>query len=212
MNPRPLKTALLLSLLLHLLLVSLPWEAASVAQTPEPRTPTLLLVSSAPDPAPPAFSVSSDVVLSAPAPVIPAAKRPGKASPQLRGFSQTATTPVPPTPHPRESPGTNEFFEHTEFTGELIEPRPLVWDDELEPPRELLGADWRGEVLLALYIDDAGTPRRVEVVESSGEPLADRDAVDYAYASRWRPATRDGVPIGREVRALIRYRVSRRVW
>lgn len=207
-NPT-LKTALLLSLLLHLLLVSLPRETEPALEAPEPRVPTLLLDPATPSPAPGGFSVSKNVETTAVEPVIQASKRPGKAAPRGSGHAPPGNVPVPSTPQPFESAGAFEFFE---FTGELIEPRPLAWNDELEPPRELLGTDWRGEVLLALYIDQSGTPRRVRVVESSGEALADRDAVDYAYASRWLPATRGGEAVGREVQALIRYRVRRRMW
>lgn len=206
MAERPLRPALLISLLAHLLLLVLTGQRPSPSPEPPPTGGLTLLLEDA------STGLRGETLVVESVGSVTASPRQsgdavadGAVGEEDAAHAETLRVGLEPL-------DGDVGWEPERRPVELGEPRPLAWAEDLEPPRELRYGDWEGEVLLALYIDPSGTPSRVWVVESSGEPLADRDAVDYAYASRWSPATWNGDPIGREVRTLIRYRRLRMLW
>ncbi len=80
------------------------------------------------------------------------------------------------------------------------------------PPLRLNDHRWEGEVRVGIYVDPQGLPGRVWLIEGSGRREADDDALDYFRHARWRPAEVDGDPVGWVVERTVVYRQPRIFW
>jgi protein TonB len=79
------------------------------------------------------------------------------------------------------------------------------------PPRyppQAVERSLEGVVLVAAHIGPDGAVERVEILESSGYPLLDREARRAVESWRFAPALRDGVPVSSRIEVPIRFRIS----
>jgi len=63
-------------------------------------------------------------------------------------------------------------------------------------PLELQEAGIQGAVRLEFWVDDQGIPENINLRQSSGDQRLDYAAMRAARDLRFRPSTRDGVPVG----------------
>ncbi len=80
------------------------------------------------------------------------------------------------------------------------------------PPLRLNDRRWEGEVKVGIYVDPQGLPERVWLIEGSGRREADDDALDYFRHALWRPAEVDGEPVGWVLERTVVYRQQRIFW
>ncbi|MCM2313786.1 MAG: TonB family protein, partial [Thermoanaerobaculia bacterium] len=113
--------------------------------------------------------------------------------------------PPPPTesvePEPEPVPAVKE--------GDLVELGPGVVDAKLivKQPLRLSVKDrlkgTRGSATIGFIVSPDGVPEQMEVLESSGDETIDKAALRAAAASRYVPATKDGVTV--RVRAALEF-------
>ncbi len=86
---------------------------------------------------------------------------------------------------------------------ELVEKGPLVY------PLEAKLQHIQGDVLVGMSVGVDGTVQDVRVLRSSGFPILDETAIDYASKLRFRPALIDGEPIASNTQMLLKFRLRR---
>ncbi len=79
----------------------------------------------------------------------------------------------------------------------IVKPELITFVDAPYPP-EALAAGVQGSVTLRLTIDAAGNVTAAEVVQGAGHGF-DEAAREAALKFKWKPATRDGVPIAVQI-------------
>ena len=119
-------------------------------------------------------------------------------------------TPAPaptPTPLPRATPMPVPTPEPT--------PRPVVFTEAVpvDTPKPTLPDSLRSDTLdrttvAEFVVGVDGTPTEVRVVQSAGIRDLDQLALDTAKQWRFKPATRDGVPVQSTVRLHVAFQVS----
>jgi len=131
-------------------------------------------------------------------------------------------TPVPtrgrtatPTPLPRPTPGREGPRAAWDLpTPPVSAPTPVVVPPTLitavRPtyPTLALRARKEASVELRVLVDAEGGVRQVEPVGPPAGFGFDQAARDAASAARYRPATRDGVPVGMETTLVVRFRLD----
>jgi protein TonB len=164
-------------------------EAADVeraADQPAPPTPETMVEANPSDPVPPDPDPAH-----APDPVATAA----------------VTPPPPPTPRAPARPslpltlslaGTDSASSAIAEGQALLPASPDNRSRNRPPvyPQEAVRRRLEGEVLLVIHVSSMGLAEGAEIVESSGHASLDRAAVDAVMTWRFRPAVRDGRPIG----------------
>jgi protein TonB len=151
------------------------------------------VLSAAAAPAPAEFSVppSSPVVAlpDSSAPVAPVDRlAPTSAAP-------AASAPPPePAAAPRQIPASSIDY--------LERPAPVY-------PRASIRLNESGVVVVRVFIDPAGLPRRVELARSSGHPRLDEAAVSGVQQARFKPPTENGLPISGWARIEIPFELER---
>ncbi len=86
---------------------------------------------------------------------------------------------------------------------ELVKKGPLVY------PLEAKLQHIQGDVLVGMSVGVDGTVQDVRVLRSSGFPILDETALDYASKLRFRPALIDGQPIASSTQMLLKFRLRR---
>ncbi|MBI2212757.1 MAG: TonB family protein [Acidobacteria bacterium] len=137
--------------------------------------------------------------------IAPEKPKPPAKAPKKRETVPVATTTEPEAanePAPEPEPQVSE--------GDLVEPGPGVIDAKLiaQQPLRLSIKDrvvkrTRGTATVAFIVGINGVPENPEIVESSGEDAIDKAALRAATASRFTPATKDGVKV--RVRAVLTF-------
>jgi periplasmic protein TonB len=196
-SPKPSRiTGLSIALLIHaaaLLLLSLPGEIVVAPQLP-PAEPMVAI------PIMPVTPVKTFEVPDLPVP--PQRQRQVATAPvqDARPVVDIAAIPLPVEQAPAFEPGPGERFEVS------LPPAPAQVALRFAPPppypKPALRAGNEGTVTLRVLVGVDGSPRRVEVEQSSGYRALDRAAADQVL-QRWRfaPATRGGQAV--EAWALI---------
>ena len=64
-----------------------------------------------------------------------------------------------------------------------------------------------GEVVVRAEIDESGDPLEPSVWRSSGHPLLDRAALEAVRRWRFKPAERNGKPVGAVVQIPVSFRL-----
>ena len=130
--------------------------------------PPLPVIAAAPSPAPSAF-----VVLAPPPEPVVLAAPPAPA---------VVAPPAPPAPLP---PPKSLSASSVQYAS-TVEP---------EYPRQSKRNGEAGRVLVRVFIDEAGTPRQVQVNKSSGFERLDASALAAVLKFRFRPPTENGQPV-----------------
>lgn len=110
-------------------------------------------------------------------------------------------TPSKPEPAPEPEPEVAE--------GDLVEPGPGVVDAKLivQQPLKLSLKErvkrTRGTAVVSLVVGINGVPEDVEILQSSGDDAIDKAALRAAAASRFTPATKNGVKV--RVRTVLQF-------
>ncbi|GAB4552886.1 MAG: hypothetical protein Tsb007_07100 [Rhizobacter sp.] len=130
------------------------------------KTPPPALLTTAPTPTPAPFEAP-------PAPELPPPPAPPVA------VAEAPPAPPAPPPPPKLIPASEVQY--------LVKPAP-------EYPRLSVRAGESGLVVVAVYIDEAGLPRTVQVQQSSGHARLDESAVAAVKKARFKPYTQNGVP------------------
>jgi TonB family protein len=89
----------------------------------------------------------------------------------------------------------------------LVLPEKIYAPDPVYPPM-LKEAGWSGTCSIGLYIDESGNIGKVWVIRSTGKPEADQAAIEAAWASQWKPATQNGVPIAKKISITYEYEIN----
>ncbi|OGD71839.1 MAG: hypothetical protein A2Y64_08315 [Candidatus Coatesbacteria bacterium RBG_13_66_14] len=89
----------------------------------------------------------------------------------------------------------------------LTPPEKISAPEPVYPPM-LKEAGWSGSCSIGLYIDEAGNIGKVWVIRSTGKPEADQAAIEAAWASQWRPATQNGVPIAKKISITYEFEID----
>ena len=66
----------------------------------------------------------------------------------------------------------------------------------------------QGAVTVLLLISETGQVVEAEVIRTSGHPALDASVLRTAPRLRYRPATRDGVPVPATLRATFQFRLQ----
>ena len=90
-----------------------------------------------------------------------------------------------------------------------IKPPKLVEKAELIYPLEAKLQHIQGDVLVGMSVGVDGTVQDVQVLRSSGFPILDEAAIDYASKLRFRPATIDDRPVASHTQMLLKFRLRR---
>jgi TonB family protein len=85
-------------------------------------------------------------------------------------------------------------------------PPVLIFKMEAEYPEEARKAKYQGTVLLDVEVDDSGQVVNLRVARSLGLGL-DQKAIDAVKRWRFRPAMKDGRPIGVEIQVEVNFRL-----
>ncbi len=153
-------------------LIAPPAPPAPPPPKPQPivkkAPPPLPVIAAAPSPAPSPFVVPAPP----PEPVVIAAP---PAPPVV-----VAPAPPAPPPAPKNLPASSVQYAST------VEP---------EYPRLSKRNAEAGRVLVRVFIDEAGTPRQVQVAKSSGFERLDASALAAVLKFRFRPPTENGQPV-----------------
>ncbi|MCX7020777.1 MAG: energy transducer TonB [bacterium] len=98
---------------------------------------------------------------------------------------------------------------HSVFEAEqgFTPPEKISAPEPVFPPM-LKDAGWSGTCSIGLYIDEAGNIGKVWVIRSTGESEADQAAIEAAWASQWRPATQNGVPIAKKISVTYEFEIN----
>jgi TonB family protein len=151
---------------------------------------------------------------------IPEVKPPPKlvqAAPEISEDEEAAETiDIPTFEHVVvEDTGDNVFSDLGPIGGEEagegergLVPPEKVYAPEPEYPPLLKEAGWSGSCSIGLYIDESGNIGKVWVIRSTGKPEADQAAIEAAWASQWRPATQNGVPIAKKISITYEFEVD----
>jgi len=89
----------------------------------------------------------------------------------------------------------------------LVLPEKIYAPDPVYPPM-LKEAGWSGTCSIGLYIDEAGNIGKVWVIRGTGKSEADQAAIEAAWASQWRPATQNGVPIAKKISITYEFEIT----
>ena len=185
------------TLLAALAIAGIGWAALRLG------SPATLPTPLPPSPLPPA------AVLATPATAAPAPAAPTPSAPPLRTVRIVRSDL--PTPAPSEAPlATPEPVAE----GQLVE-----LADDVTPPVRIHGGPApypeaarrlraEGTVLVAMIVDDTGTPTELQVVESAGRVL-DAAVIESVRAWRFEPATKQGVKVKVRWTARQTYRTGR---
>lgn len=130
------------------------------------KTPPPTLITAAPAPTPAPFEAPPAPEPLPPEPVTPVA------------IEAPPAPPAPPPP-PKLIPASEVQY--------LVRPAP-------EYPRLSIRMGETGQVMVSVYIDEAGLPRTVLVLQSSGHARLDDSAVAAVKKARFKPYTQNGVP------------------
>lgn len=81
-----------------------------------------------------------------------------------------------------------------------------IWSPPLEYPESLLRAGIEGSVTLQARVDEHGRVQRssIRVLRSTNRAFVD-PAIDMLMGTRFRPATRDGVPVRARIEMLVTF-------
>lgn len=142
-----------------------PPPAPPVVQ-PVTKMPLPTLVTAPPAATPAPFEAPPAPEPPAPAPVTPVAV-------------EAPPAPPAPPPPPKIIPASEVQY--------LVRPAP-------EYSRLSIRMGETGQVLVSVYVDEAGLPRMVQVVQSSGHLRLDESAVAAVKKARFKPYTQNGVP------------------
>lgn len=134
--------------------------------------PPVPVIAAPPSPAPAPFVVPAPP----PEPVIVAAP---PAPPVV------VAAPAPPAPPPAPAPPKNLPASAVQYAS-TVQP---------EYPRASQRSGESGRVLVRVFIDEAGTPRQVQVNKSSGFERLDASALAAVLKFRFRPPTDNGQPL-----------------
>jgi TonB family protein len=85
-------------------------------------------------------------------------------------------------------------------------PPVLIFKMEAEYPEEARKAKYQGTVLLDVEIDDSGQVKNLRVARSLGLGL-DQKAIDSVKHWRFKPAMKNGMPVGIEVQVEVNFRL-----
>lgn len=140
--------------------------------------PLTARIAAAPEPAPPQ---DAEPVAQAPAPVSGPAPREGAAPP--RGAAPASAAGLP----------SAEIY----FRGSEVDERAVPLNHvDVAYPEQALAARINGVVTLRLLIDHQGVLREATVTGSTPAGTFDNAALEAVRALRFRPAVRNGVPVG----------------
>jgi protein TonB len=76
-------------------------------------------------------------------------------------------------------------------------------------PTEAIQHHWEGLVIIRVRVTVQGNSASAEIVQSSGHPILDESALQFARSARFEPATDQGFPTENEEMLPIRYRLTR---
>jgi TonB family protein len=150
---------------------------------------------------------------------IPEVKPPPKlvqAAPEISEDEEAAETiDIPTFEHVQvEDTGSSVFSDLGPIGGDetgdeqgLTPPEKISAPDPAYPPM-LKEAGWSGTCSIGLYIDESGNIGKVWVIRSTGKAEADQAAIDAAWASQWRPATQNGVPIAKKISITYEFQID----
>ena len=124
----------------------------------------------------------------------PVARQPVRPATRRRTPTQTATAPVVPVSQTPPPVVVKEGDLAQLGDAQLVAPQLSQDVDPKYPVRARMNGVG-GRVELQLLIDHHGAVERVEVGRSSGNALLDNSAIIAAKRSRFRPATKQGVPV-----------------
>ncbi len=176
-EPRVAATPLFLNLLTP------PVPEAPPAPPPPPPFPPV------PRRAPPPVPVAAEAPQPVPAPASVVAPAVAPVPPQPVAAAQAPPTPpappAPPAPLAPPPPPT------------LIPPSAIQYAvlPDIEYPSASRRLNEQGLVIVAVYMDTAGVPQQVQVVQSSGFERLDRAALAGVRTARFKPYTDRGQPL-----------------
>ncbi len=130
-------------------------------------------------------------------PVVPDPIKPEKAI--VQAPVKQPDPPKIPTPTQPATP-KEAIFTSAQPIGDN-QPKPTIPDD--------LRSDALDKTFVAEFtVGEDGAPMQVKAVQSTGNDELDRRALDAAKKWRFKPATRDGLPVVGKVRLFIEFQVS----
>jgi serine/threonine-protein kinase len=154
------------------------------------------------DTAAPTATTATTATTTTQAPAAPATpKTPAKTTKKRE--KPAATPPAEPKPKPRPEPEPEPAVSE----GDLVAPGPGVVDAQLivQQPLRLSIKDRmkrvRGTASVSLIVGINGVPEETKILQSSGDDSIDKAALRAAAASRYSPATKNGVKV--RVRAVL---------
>jgi protein TonB len=120
--------------------------------------------------------------------------------------SPTAPTPTPPQPQPQGSQGPVV----SPAPGPTLPLQPMSGTHTI-PPYPMLGIRMghEGTARLRLTVDQQGNVLSAEILQSSGHDELDAAALAWVKAHwRYRPAMKDGKPVGATTQAVVTFRLD----
>jgi len=176
------------------------------------------------DALPPPPDAASPAVAAVPPPEPPPAEPP----PELAEALPEPPPPAPPAPRlpqrtavaARQPPASSQteasrpaVLGFGRVEGGVSRPAEPIAQPPIRYPRDSERQGDQGTVVLIVQVDAQGHASNVEIVATSGFRALDSAALEAAQNWRFRPALRDGQPVGSTVRAPVTFRIrDQRPW
>ncbi len=113
-----------------------------------------------------------------------------------------------------EEEGTTDPFAEERVLGGgdgediVVDPKPIGGLPEPVYPESARDAEWEGDCMVGLYIDESGSVRKAWIIRSTGRSDADENALAAARGSNWSPGTQGGRAIARQISVTFRFEMK----
>ena len=97
--------------------------------------------------------------------------------------------------------GSDDFVEVDQMPTFITQVKPVY-------PEEVKKAGIEGSVLVKSFINTSGSVTEVEIIETSGNDLLDKAAVEAAQKCKFKPAIKDGRPVAIWVAYKINFKLE----
>src|SRR5690606_26618686 len=130
--------------------------------------------------------------------------------PDVPVIEHSRVVDLPPLPAPSAGDAADEWASYERLSPRMVRPEILNRDEvrrflERRYERIIRATGATGVAMLTFWIDEEGSPQRVELASSSGHEQLDEAALELSEVIRFTPAVHAGKPVRVKVDVPIRF-------